>query len=223
MNSVAVRLYVVVGIILTASGISHLLRAAAEPPEVVVPDWSVHDLPMQLGKWHGEDTEMDPKIAAATGAFAIANRIYRDGAGRAVSMHSAMFEDPAEGVYHSPLNCYRANGWVKLNETQEDMKVFEDLTIPISVTTWEKDNQKIVVAYWYQLGQHILYGRLDLGTVRWSLRGQPQWPALIKVMLQAPMLASEDSKETLIGFGKKLSEWLNSPEHRKYLDRWGGI
>ena len=223
MNRVAIRVYVVIGIVLVAYGVSHLVRAASEPPEVVMPEWTVHDLPLQLGKWHGEEAEMDPTIAMATGAFAIANRIYRDGTGRAVSLHSAMFENPAEGVYHSPLNCYRANGWVKISETQEDMKITEDLTFPISLTLWKKENQKIIVAYWYQLGQYVLFDRLDLGGIRWNLRGQPKWPVLIKVMLQAPMSSADDSKETLLDFGQKLSKWFNTPEHRQYLDRWGGI
>ena len=42
------------------------------------PNWSLRELPFQLTNWHGEDTEMDPKIAVATGADVIVNRIYRD-------------------------------------------------------------------------------------------------------------------------------------------------
>ena len=44
------------------------------------------------------------------------------------------------------------------------MEVAEDLTIAVSLTTWEKEEEKILVVYWYQLGQHVLYGRFDLGT-----------------------------------------------------------
>jgi EpsI family protein len=224
MSSVATRLYVVIGIVLAAYGVGWLVQAAAEPPEVEKPDWSVKDLPLKLEKWQGEDTEMDPAIAMATGAYAITNRIYHDDKGRAISLHSAMFEDPAEGVYHSPLNCYRANGWTKKGETPEDIKVSEDLTISVNLTTWEKEHQKIIVAYWYQLGQYVLLSRLDLGSsIRWKMRGQPQWPVLIKVMLQVPVTDPDEAKATVLGFGKIFSEWLNSPEHRQYLDRWGGV
>ena len=216
------RVYMVVGIVLSVYVTSYLVRVAIAPPEVEMPDWSLQDMPLKLGEWHGEDTEMDPKIAVATGAAVIVNRLYRDDMGRVVSLHSAMFEDPAEGVYHSPLNCYRTSGWKKLGETLADVKVAEDITIPVCVTTWEKEGEKIIVAYWFQLGQHVLYDRYDLGKVRWGMKGQATWPALIKVMIQIPLTDLEDSKAIGLDFAQKLGEWLNRPEHRKYLDRWGG-
>ena len=53
----------------------------------------------------------------------------------------------------------------------------------------------MLVVYWYQLGEHVLFGRWDLGLkVRWALAGKPKWPALIKVMLQIPASEPEDRK-----------------------------
>jgi EpsI family protein len=224
MKRTAVRVYVVAAIILAAYGVSYLLEAATEPPEVEQPNWSLRDLPFQLGGWRGEDTEMDPLIATATGANVIVNRIYRDESGNAVSMHTATFLDPAGGVFHSPLNCYLASGWKKTDETREPVKVADDLSIVVSVTTWEKSDERIMVVYWYQLGQHLLYQRFDLGTsIRWAMRGRPTWPVLIKVMLQVTMINPQDAKTVALGFARQYAEWLNQPEHRKYLDRWGGI
>ena len=183
MRNVSTRLYLVAAIVVISYGIGFLLQAAAQPPEIELPDWSLQELPYQLGTWHGEDTEMDPKIAAATGAKVITNRLYRNEAGHMVSLHSAMFEDPAEGTYHSPLNCYRSSGWKKLTETKEDVKIADDLTITVCMTSWEKEGEKVIVVYWYQLGEHLLYGRWDLGTVRWSMRGMEKWPILVKAMV----------------------------------------
>jgi EpsI family protein len=224
MSNVAIRIYVVVGIVLAAYGVGRLVKAAAEPPEVEMPGWSVKELPMKLGNWNGEDTEIDPEIAMATGAYAITNRIYSDDKGHSVSLHTAMFADPAEGVYHSPLNCYRASGWTQKSDKQEDIKVSEDLTIPIKLVTWEKEHNKILVAYWYQLGEQVLYSRLDLGgSIRWKMRGQEKWPVLVKVMLQVPVNDPEETQAVILSFGKQFSQWLNSPEHRQYLNRWGGV
>jgi EpsI family protein len=223
MNSLAVRVYAVVGIVLVAYGISYGLKVATEPPEVEEPDWTVRELPLQLGNWHGEDFEMDPKLAVATGAKTIVNRMYRDGSGRAVSLHTAMFLNPAEGIYHNPLNCYAANGWQKIGEKLEDVQVSEDLTIPVRLTTWEKENEKILVVYWFQLGRHVLYERFDLGTIRWSMRGKETWPVLLKAMVQINTADGADTKAAILGFARQYAEWLNRPEHRKYLDRWGGV
>jgi EpsI family protein len=222
MNSTAVRVYIVIAVVLTVYGISYLVQAATEPPEVEKPNWTLRDFPLQFGVWHGEETELDSRLAAATGADMIVNRNYRDESGNTVSMHTATFEDPAEGVYHSPLNCYRSSGWKRTGETREDVKVAEDLSISVSVSTWEKEGEKIVVVYWFQLGRHLLYERFDLGTIRWSMRGQPTWPVLVKVMLHVTMAGTSDPKTVALNFAQQYAEWLNQPEHRKYLDRWGG-
>ena len=83
-----------------------------------MPDWTFHEMPMQLGDWRGKEAKMDPKLAVRTGAKldTIIDRTYRDDLGHVVVMHAAMFDNPAAGVIHSPLVCYRAAGWKKLSE-----------------------------------------------------------------------------------------------------------
>jgi EpsI family protein len=225
MSHTSKRLYVVVGIVVAAITISYLVQAATEPPEVEMPDWTLRSLPMRLGDWRGEPTKLDPQIAAATHADVIVDRLYRDDMGRTASLHTAMFRDPADGVYHSPLNCYNSAGWKLIEETREKVEVADDLTIPVSLTTWEREGDRILVAYWFQLGEHVLYSRADLGVkVRWALRGQPKWPVLVKVMMQTQLNPSDsaNSKAVAIGFTRQLAKWVNQPAHRKYLDRWPG-
>ena len=97
------RVYIVAALIPLTWWGAGWVKAALEPPEVDMPDWTFREMPRQLGNWHGEDTRMDPKIAVATGAKldTIVDRIYRDDAGHVINMHTAMFDDPAGGVYHS--------------------------------------------------------------------------------------------------------------------------
>ena len=103
-----------------------------------------------------------------------------------------------------------------MKETRENLPVSDGLTIPVSLTTWEREGERVMVVYWYQLGEHVLFGRWDLGwKVRWSLRGQPKWPALIKVMLQISAPEPEDAKTTILGFAEQVAKWENQPEHRK--------
>jgi EpsI family protein len=221
MKNVTTRLYVVAGIVLATIGISYLVQAATEPPGVEMPTWTLSSLPIRLGNWRGEATKLDPQIAAATEADVIVDRLYHDDTGHTVSLHSAMFQRPDKGVYHSPMNCYRSAGWKLIEETRENIEISGDLTIPVNLTTWEREGDKILVAFWYQLGEYVLYSRADLGIgVRWALRGQAKWPVLVKLMVQAPLTDPEDSRTVAIGFTRQLAKWLNQPEHRKYLDRW---
>lgn len=72
-----------------------------------------------------------------------------------------------------------------------------------------------MVVYWYQLGDHVLFDRWDLGMkIRWSLRGREKWPALIKVMLTIPAADPEAAKPVLLDFAKQLAAWENQPKHQ---------
>ena len=53
------------------------------------------------------------------------------------------------------------------------------------------------------------------------MRGQATWPVLVKVMVQLPLTDPDDTKTLGLGFVQQFAAWLNQPEHRKYLDRWG--
>jgi EpsI family protein len=215
INGTAVRLLVVALLIPVIYGGAGLVRAALEPPGVDMPDWTFRELPVQLGAWRGEEATLDPEIAKATGATVIVDRAYRDDLGHVVSLHTAMFDDPKGGVYHSPLNCYRSAGWTKLSETRSYLQVSDELSLPVSVSNWERENQKVWVVYWYQLGEHVLFGRFDLGVkVRWSLAGKPKWPALIKVMLTIPAIEGEKPQSTILALAEETAKWENKSEHR---------
>lgn len=216
----AIRLYVLSAVVLATWGVSKWEKQALKPPDVRLPSWTFNEMPLQFGDWQGEDTELDPKITAAVGAAPgrIADSLYRDRLGHTVTMHTAMFDDPVEGVYHTPLNCYRANGWQKLNDSREELRLFDDLTIPVRLTTWRREGSRVIVLYWYQLGEHVLFGRWDLGiNVRWSLAGKPKWPALVKVMLQIDAADAEDAKATILSFAEQVARWENEPQRRKEL------
>jgi len=212
----AARLCLVAALFPIIFGGALLVGASLQPPPVDMPDWTFRELPLQLGDWRGQDTELDPDIAKATGADIIVDRVYQDGFGHVISMHTAVFQNPADGVLHSPLNCYRTSGWERLSLSTEHLNVSDDLTLPVSVSVFQNNkNEKVMVVYWYQLGEHVLFGRWDLGIkVRLSLAGRPTWPALIKVMLQIPVTEMEDSKSTILSFAEQVARWENQPSHR---------
>jgi EpsI family protein len=222
-GNTAVRVYVIAALIPLTWWGARRMDLALVPPPVEIPDWTFADMPKQLGNWQGEDTELDSVIADRTGAKldTIRDRVYRDDMGHAISMHTAMFDDPRDGVIHSPLTCYRAQGWERLSETRSIIGIDDkgELSIPISVSLWSQKGEKRLVAYWYQLGEHVLFHRTDLGLkVRWSLAGKPAWPALIKVMLDIPAGSNPteqaDAEAALLKFAEYVAKWENQPRHR---------
>ncbi len=220
IRNTAIRIGVVAAVVLTAWLACWALNVSLTPPPTDVPQWSFHDLPRHIGDWRGEPTTLDRKIAEKTGAIedSIEERLYRDDSGHTIAMHCAMFEDPIPGVYHVPTNCYRAAGWQLNEQYQETVQVSDELTIPVLVTTWEKESERgtqhEIVVYWEQLGEHVLFDRADLGfKVRWSLRGREKWPALLKVMVSMPTNNVDDPKSLILDFAKEIAAWENQPAH----------
>ncbi len=234
INGTAVRIGVVAALIPLALLCANWVQASLDPPGTAMPDWNFTDMPMQLGVWHGKPAEMDAKLAVRTGAKldTIIDRSYHDDLGHVVVLHAAMFDDPKAGVIHSPLVCYASQGFKKLSEKRGYLQLPVELThlpgtltIPVSISTWEdeKENKKVVVLYWYQIGEHFLFGRLDLGLkIRWALAGKPTWPALMKVMMQMPVAEEENPESSLLEFAERVAAWVNLSEHRNGKGMLGG-
>jgi EpsI family protein len=154
------------------------MMGAIEPPKC-----SPRDLPVQLGEWKGEDTTTDPRLTGALQALASVDRIYRDRAGNAVYMHFVWTDDYIR--IHLPQQCYREAGWKQTDESGISIPVRGDLTIPARLLTFERDEERIRLLYWFQLGDRFFFDRRGQRLARQQLCwGRTTWPPLVKVMLQ---------------------------------------
>jgi EpsI family protein len=210
MKSTAMRLFLVAVLVALITWGSSMARSGLKPPQVKLPDKDFQKLPLQLAAWQGEDLALDPKVYESVGADIIVNRSYHDEAGHVVKLHVAVFSDPDTGVFHSPPNCYRAHGWTPGAEEKMLLQVGDQKTIEGDASTWDAESAHVALLYWYQLGDHILYDRFGLGGVRWALRGQEVWPALIKVLLETPTSGDPvEDKERLRDVGERIYRWIN--------------
>lgn len=218
MGNTATRLWIVTVLVAVAYGATYLVQTGMELPEVKLPDWTFHDMPQQLGTWLGEDTELDPKITAAVGAEAVVDRNYRNEREHSITVHTAIFIDPTMAVYHTPMSCYKSAGWELVEEGQMHLQFGEQTNVAVSLTTWEKEGQRILVAYWYKLGKHVFLTRLSLGQARWAMRGQDSWPATIKVMLQTSVNNPDDAKTDIADLAEQIGKWIDQPSHQTQHD-----
>jgi len=208
MTNSKTRLLIAIGIAVMVYGGSYVVQAALKPPEVILPDRDFDTLPMQLGQWHGKDVELDPEVFVNTDAKKVVQREYRDNQGHAISLFVAIYDKPDKGVYHSPMNCYRANGWQKIEDNYRDLQSEGAPTIPIRVTTWEQGGKHELVAYWYRLGEHTLFSRFDMGGVRLKMAGKAVWPAMIKVLLQTSGAEFGSAESKLCEFAAHVHRWV---------------
>ncbi len=212
MTQTATRLFVVAGMAAVIAIGTYAVRGSMKPREVDMPKKDFHTMPMQFGSWQGKVEHMPPAISGAEGAAVVEERSYRDGP-RTIALHTAVFDNPDTGIYHSPMNCYRSQGWLKVKDTTMDLDVGGPQPVTVSYTTWEKEGQRVFVLYWFKLGEHFLFNRFEMGGVRWKMRGEKTWPALIKVLMQAN--STDDAvgdEKALRGFAAEVYKWIHAPE-----------
>jgi EpsI family protein len=193
---------------------THVVRQGLKPASVAFPDRDFQQLPVQFGTWQGQVTELDPRLVLATEAKTVVDRLYRDEAKQTVSLHVALFADPDRGVFHSPINCYRSQGWDKLDEMKLAISTGSDTSLEANLTSWEKNGRHIWVGYWYELGEHILYDRTDLPWVRFAMAGKQTWPAMIKVLMETPATDNpRRDKERLQEIGAHVHGWIHQTSY----------
>jgi len=185
MNTL-IRLLVVASFVLLASFACYWVRAGLKPPSVKMPDQDFHKMPLVFDDWQGEDVELDPKVFIKIGADVVIDRKYRNDRGQVISTHTAVFSDPDEGVMHNPMNCYRVTGWQKVDDEYLMLEAPGKTPVKVRCVAWNREGERALVVYWYQLGEHSLFNRLDLGKLRWEMGGVKTWPALLKIMLHMP-------------------------------------
>lgn len=221
LKNSATRLYIIVALLLLMYGLASLLKIELDPRKTQMPKWNFDGLPLTFGGWTGKPTDLSEEVRAS-GTECVTNRIYQDDQGRSIGFYGAMFKDPADGVQHSPMNCYRQSGWQRKSVSPETLKLNDNLSIPVRLSLWErkgeKGYEKVFVLYWYQWGEYVLFERWDLGfKVRWGMRNRATYPPIVKVMLHMPINDAEAAKPVILEFAKLVAQWENSPEHRKEL------
>jgi EpsI family protein len=207
MNSTVTRLAILIALVVAVHCGFILVRAGTQPAQVALPTRSIHELPRTLGTWHGEDAELDSKIFVGTAAHAAVDRTYTDRLGHSTSVFVALYDDPAAGVYHTPSNCYRQNGWTNISEVRIPLECPGRPTVSVSLSTWESSGQRVQVVCWYEMGEYVLFDRGDWGLLRLKLRGQTTWPPMYKVLLQAQATDSLTSAR-LLELAGTLRAWL---------------
>jgi len=204
------RLLIVVGIIGLVQLANYQVRAMLKPAEVVLPDWNLDELPLALDGWEGEVSELDERLFRRIGADAVADRMYENRQGDAVSAHTALFKDFDEAiVVHLPSRCYRAAGWEQRDVEKRNLDVEGLPPITIEVSTWQREGQRVKVLFWYQLGNHTVLGRYDLSQARMALAGNEVWPAMVKVMLQTKADQKQAAELRLFDVARQIRRWLD--------------
>lgn len=207
------RILIAAAILLIVQVGGSQFRETLRANDVALPTWKLDALPMQLGRWSGEPTDdLDSRIFAKIGADTVVDRVYRGPERRIVTLHTAVFENFDVGMRHYPANCYRASGWQKIGGERVSLDVEGAPSIPVSLSTWEREGHRVRVLYWYQLGDRTLFGRFGLTKVRFAEFGRQTWPPLVKVLLQTPVERTAEADARLLAIAGEVHAWLHTQQ-----------
>ena len=193
-------------------GIFAVQRSLAVPAVQPLPE-DIRRLPLRLDRWQGEEQQLDAELFRHTGADVAMGRAYHDDADHEIRTHIAVFgSKPDDGVFHAPTNCYASSGWTLLEESTVPVPVPGHKVQMVKLTTWERKGERVHVVFWYRMGDHTLYERLDMGKVRWALRGQKAWPPMIKVLLETSAADKYAARVRILDFAAIIQTWLEKAE-----------
>lgn len=154
--------------------------------EVVPLKQSLADMPLELDGWRGQDVPIDDSVLKMLNAQETLNRVYRSPDGNTVVCHISAWLRPdsiSEAAPHIPKLCYTNTGWSILAERQVPVKT-PDGDITLTALLLERQEDRIVVAYWYQMGAVNFTTVDEARAIHRGLWGKSKWPATVKVLLQ---------------------------------------
>lgn len=179
----------------------------------------LESIPLELNDWHGTETPLaDDGTRELLNAQAMINRIYQKGDGSAVALNISAWLRPetvTAAAPHIPKICYVNSGWTILEE-REIVLPTQTGDLPLVTLLLERNDQRIIVAYWYQMGPSYFTSVEEARRIHRSLWGQPRWPATFKILFQTPARTIETGMPTIEYFAawlqREMSEVAGNPQ-----------
>lgn len=209
-NPVALRLFVLAGLLVGIEAGFQALRARRSMAEVEMPPWKLDQMPRDLGDWHGEPTEVDSRVFRNLGAAQTRDTLFHPSFGPPVVAHVAIFDQESSGLPHHPDLCYGGNGYRKLAERTIRIRTDSGREIPASLVTFERQDDRLAVLFWYQYGDRILTESSQTSAARLAAAGRRARPAMVKVMLQTPLDAPDQAEGRLRELARLIRAWMDS-------------
>jgi EpsI family protein len=161
------------------------MDGATSPLPAKLPERSLEAIPNKLGGWTARDLPLDLAIFKHSGAAAMLNRAYSNSIGDEIAANIGIWIGEFAGTPHSPQVCYPGAGWEIVSRKKVSV-ANEENGSPAQLITFDKSGQRILVLYWYQYGDRVVFDAGDIRSFRQSLRGsKSSMPPIVKVMLQS--------------------------------------
>jgi len=169
----------------------------------------LESFPMEIDGYTGTDIPMDDAVRKILNADSSINRSYRNSNGSSISLHASAWVRPetiASVAPHSPKVCYTNAGWKIIQERTVQCST-EAGNWPICLLLLDREGERCVVGYWYQMGHASFNTSAEARRVHRDLWGKKSWPATMKFMLQTSGKDIDSVLPTVEQFAKSIYEW----------------
>ncbi|MCX7424614.1 MAG: EpsI family protein [Planctomycetia bacterium] len=192
-------------------GTEYLRYRGGATKDITLPETSLQTMPGQFGSWSwdGKETKVDERLLRVISADEVVSRMYTNSVGKVLTMHVAVFGDYFRGVPHPPTVCYPSSGWIQTNEKEVILEAPGAPPAPTRVITYDQAGERVLVMFWFQLGDHVFTDDQGLNDARRVLRQNATWPAIVKVLLQTKITNPEQDEQRLKDFGARLYAWTS--------------
>jgi EpsI family protein len=183
--------------------------------EIVLPEISLETMPREFGppgrswSWNGKEMEVDPYLFRVIGANEVVSRSYTNAASKELTVHAAVFGSYFRGAPHPPTVCYPSSGWIQTDRKDVVLEARNAPPAPAQMIAYDKEGSRVLILYWFQLGNQIFTDDQGLSDARRALRQNPTWPAIVKVLLQTQITNAELDEQRLKDFGAGVYAWTS--------------
>ena len=200
-----------VACLLCLVGLTQLVVRRGYAFTVQQPTIELDQFPTRLGDWETEPLPIAEGALQVLRATDSVGLRLTDPLGRTAQMHVAIWADPtevAETCPHHPNVCYAGNGFMPIQTRQITLESPSG-PIPVELSVMAQGQQRVVIAFTYQMGQHRFCDDLQARRVQASLWGQKRWPAVTKYLVQVPATTIDQAQPIVEELLLLTDRWVN--------------
>lgn len=157
--------------------------------------------PQKIGNWTMTgQARFDERVLAVLLPTDYLSRSYIDAAGNRLSLYIGFHNGgPNSGPIHSPKQCLPGSGWNRLKENVRQVQ-FNGETIHYVSAVYQKDAEKQLFLYWFQVRDQILTNEytLKLAMIKNSVLSNRRDSAFIRLSVMGA-----ESEEEATGIGER--------------------
>ena len=169
----------------------------------------LNSFPTELIGYNATELTLDSEVKEILNADTWVNRQYLRPDGTSLSLFAAGWvrpENVSDVAPHNPKVCYVNSGWKILEERTVNLTTAHG-QLPVCFLFLERDTERCVVAFWYQMGQSTFTTAQEARALHRQLWGTKKWPSTIKFLIQTSAVGIDAAIPRIEEFALIVDQW----------------